>query len=239
MGNLFCGFAGLLAALNLNLPAAAWFVVAGALFDAVDGPAARALKINSPIGEQLDSLADVVTFGLLPAVLMHFLLLDSRAAWVYSVYIGSFPVFAMLPFVILAASAWRLARFNTGSPIQRKGFQGLPTPASALVVASLPLTLQYGDYFISGLNVIYISGVILNAWFIVLLSVGLSWMMVSKVPLFKLQFSGENKGRSILLAAISAVLFVVVQWAAALPIMVAYVVLSLLAKGPKEIENDI
>src|SRR5687768_8639102 len=93
--NLFCGFLGILCCLGGELTYAGILVFAGASFDVLDGLAARALKSNSPIGKQLDSLADCVTFGVLPAIIMHILLLKTNADWLHLVYIFNIPTLSL------------------------------------------------------------------------------------------------------------------------------------------------
>ena len=126
LANMACGIMAILYALNFgDLTAAFWFIAAAALLDFLDGFAARALKQYSEVGKQLDSLADVVSFGVAPSVIL------------YSVYISSGGTFewGISLFVLALFSALRLAKFNVDDS-QTDSFKGLPTPACALFVAA-------------------------------------------------------------------------------------------------------
>ncbi|RYD79423.1 MAG: phosphatidylserine synthase, partial [Sphingobacteriales bacterium] len=100
LGNLFCGFLGILFCLegDSNLAWGGMMVFAGATFDVFDGMSARMLKVNNPIGGELDSLADVVTFGLLPSVIVYKLLALSQVDWMYLFYTDDIPVLALISF---------------------------------------------------------------------------------------------------------------------------------------------
>lgn len=129
--NLSCGVASILLASQGQLTLACWLVFVGAAFDVLDGLAARALgQGGSEFGKQLDSLADMVTFGVAPAFVLLF-----RMNWSFS---GQDDPSALIPFLIPIASAWRLAKFNIDAR-QRSGFLGLPTPANALLWVSIVL----------------------------------------------------------------------------------------------------
>lgn len=137
--NLLLGCGAVVAALTGHPAAAAWIILSCSLLDFLDGLAARLLHATSPLGVQLDSMADLVSFGLAPAALVfHYL-----QGLVVALGEGSF--LSLLPFTaffLACASAWRLARFNT-APSGSDGFVGLPTPASALFFVSLPISLAH------------------------------------------------------------------------------------------------
>lgn len=164
----------------------AFFVFLGMLFDFLDGMSARVLKVQSPLGVQLDSLADMITFGLVPGIVMFQLLtMSETGGWNikmtepmngYSFY-GIVPFFG---FVITLSSAYRLARFNIDEN-QATSFIGLPTPANALLIISLPLILIFNGN--DALNTI-----ILNPWFLIVLTVISSLLLNAPIPLFALKF---------------------------------------------------
>lgn len=166
------------------------FIAAGALFDFCDGAAARLLRCPSPLGVQLDSLADMVSFGVAPAAILYTLLGRADGLWEWS----SAPAVRCAVFVLAAFSALRLARFNIDDS-QHEEFRGLPTPACAVFFASAAW---------SGL----LSGVPREG---LLLLAGLfSWLLISPVRMFSLKFRSlrfaDNRLRFIFLAAAAALL---------------------------------
>jgi CDP-diacylglycerol--serine O-phosphatidyltransferase len=171
--NLLCGCIALTFIFGGNLVVAAYFVGIAAVADFFDGLVARALRVSSPIGKDLDSLADMVSFGVVPGAIL-FKLLAHAAEYggmpVWSVYLG---------FIVSIFSALRLAKFNNDTR-QTTSFIGLPTPACTLVVASLPLILA-NDVF--GLK-----NIILNPLVLIALTVLLSGLLVAELPLFALKF---------------------------------------------------
>lgn len=203
--NLLSGCTGIVFVLEgRNLPAA-YFVWVAAVFDFADGFAARMLKVNSPVGKELDSLADVVSFGALPAFVLYKL--------------GQHLPFP-LPYTALAVAAFsalRLAVFNTDSS-QSDVFKGLPTPANALFITSLPLLPQT-----------------LLQWIeqpvpFVLLCVVSSLLLVSRIELFALKFKNFSwKGNEIRFTFIAfSVLLLALLKAIAIPIIILfYLVVSL------------
>lgn len=164
----------------------AFFVFLGMLFDFFDGLSARALKVQSPLGIQLDSLADMITFGLVPGIVMFQLLtMSETGGWntkmTETMNWNSF--YAILPFfgfAITLSSAYRLARFNIDEN-QATSFIGLPTPANALLIISLPLILMFNGN--DALNTI-----ILNPWFLIILTVLSSLLLNAPIRLFALKF---------------------------------------------------
>jgi CDP-diacylglycerol--serine O-phosphatidyltransferase len=205
--NLLCGCIGIVFVVNGNLNAAAYFVWIACVFDFFDGFAARMLKVSSPIGKELDSLADMVSFGLLPAMVMYRMLLESNA-YEY------LPYFA---FSIAIFSALRLAIFNIDET-QRDSFKGLPTPANALFITSLPLLT--GNIALA----------LFEAWILCVIVAVSSYLLVSGIPLFALKFKSfawnENKIRFTFL--ILSVLLLAVLKIAAIPVIILlYIALSL------------
>ena len=212
--NLLCGCLALTNIFAGHLEAGAWFVAAAALADFFDGLLARVLRVSSAIGKDLDSLADMVSFGVVPGAMLFKLLATDGAATPlgpYLPYVG---------FLVTIFSALRLAKFNNDTR-QTTSFVGLPTPACTLVVASLPLILSYDTF---GLR-----AVILNPIVLVGLTLLLSGLLVAELPLFALKFKNlrwaDNRRRFIFL--LLGVALVIGLQAAAVPLVVLlYVLLS-------------
>jgi CDP-diacylglycerol--serine O-phosphatidyltransferase len=154
---------------------AALFVLLGTFFDFFDGFLARKLNVASALGLQLDSLADMVTSGLVPGLIMFQLISQSLT--------GSEPYVDLLPYMgllITLGSAYRLANFNISTE-QKNYFIGLPTPANALLVLSFPLILEYQN------NEAF-NSVILNAWFLLALTLISTFLLNAPVKLMALKF---------------------------------------------------
>jgi CDP-diacylglycerol--serine O-phosphatidyltransferase len=190
--NLLCGCIALTFIFGGNLVLAAYFVGIAAVADFFDGLVARALRVSSPIGKDLDSLADMVSFGVVPGAIIYQLLAHPPVGlfphpysdFVYTIKAGTteFELPNLIPylgFVVSIFSALRLAKFNNDTR-QTTSFIGLPTPACTLVVASLPLILA-NDAF--GLR-----NFILNPLVLIGLTVLLSGLLVAELPLFALKF---------------------------------------------------
>lgn len=202
-GNLVSGCIGISLCYDDKLVLGAIMILVGATFDFFDGFAARMLKVSSPMGKELDSLADMVTFGVLPAVILFKLLQMTNPSWEY------LPYFA---FIIAAFSAIRLANFNIDER-QSDGFIGVPTPANALLVGSLPLILytypEYQDY-------------IVNQYLLIGIVIVMSYLLNAEIPLVSLKFKNfgwkGNEARFILIGV--SVLLLATLRVAALPLIV-------------------
>jgi CDP-diacylglycerol--serine O-phosphatidyltransferase len=213
--NLFFGCLALTQIFAGRLEVGGYFVAAAAAADFMDGLLARALRVSSAIGKDLDSLADMVSFGVVPGAILFQLLNKGGVT-------SGLPVW--LPyagFVVSLFSALRLAKFNNDTR-QTDSFIGLPTPACTLVVASLPLILA-SDRF--GLT-----GIILNPWVLLGLTVLLSGLLVAELPLFALKFKNlklaGNKRRFGFLALTAG--FLLALGVASVPLVVlCYVLLSI------------
>lgn len=209
LGNLLCGCAGLVAVAENNLPLAAYLIWAAAAFDFADGLAARALNAYSPIGGDLDSLADMVSFGALPGFIMFRMIegnVDSE--WTLLAYLG---------FSLAVFSALRLAIFNVDTR-QKDQFIGLPVPASALLISSLPL----GD-------LPAFRRLVQEPLVLILIIAMLSYLMVAPLPLLAFKFKsktwqGNEVKYTFLIAAL--VLFIFLKVVAIPIIIIAYLVLS-------------
>ncbi len=188
--------------------------MAGMVLDFSDGFAARLLRAYSNIGKDLDSLADVVTFGVAPGAIVFNLL---AAAGMTA--LPAFVIAALIP----AASALRLAKFNN-DPGQSATFRGMATPASAFTVISVVLASSYTDSRLPDL----MTG---SPWFMGLLSLFLAVMMLVNVPMFSLKFSSMGwKGNEerYIFAALSLLLLIIFRIAALPMIIAAYILISLL-----------
>ena len=214
---------------SFNIPEklsyAALFLYASALVDFLDGFVARFFKSSSEMGKQLDSLADVVSFGVAPGVIFYQLL---RMSFIREENGLDISIIWLLPaFLFAAAAAYRLARFNLDTS-QSYGFKGVPTPAAGLLVASLPLILHYGNRFID------VNEWLVNKWVLYTLIIVLSWLMVSRLPMIALKFKGlslKNDMPKLILLAIGVLTTVLVKWLAVPIIFIAYIILSLAFKN--------
>jgi CDP-diacylglycerol--serine O-phosphatidyltransferase len=164
-GNVFCGFYSMVAVLNEDYYFAAWAIAIGMIFDGLDGRIARLTKTTSAFGEQYDSLADIITFGMAPAFLAYAWVLKpfGRLGW-------------MAAFLFLLCAALRLARFNVTKPeIRSEYFIGLSSPAAAIVIASIVIAFE--DLFATRIN----------PFIMVMVVYALAFLMVSniKYPAFK------------------------------------------------------
>ncbi|WP_304141625.1 MULTISPECIES: CDP-alcohol phosphatidyltransferase family protein [Mesoflavibacter] len=230
--NLLCGSIAVVFVVNNHFTLAAIFVFLGIFFDFFDGLLARKLNVQSELGIQLDSLADMVTSGLVPGLIMYKLLelatntngITITDDWSDSLYWSGVNV-SFLPFLgllITLSSAYRLARFNIDED-QQTYFKGLPTPANALLVLSLPLILEFQNNDL-------INATILNPWFLVVLTLLSTYLLNSPIKLFALKFKSygfkTNAVRYIFLI-LSVVLLIVLQFAAIPLVILLYILLSL------------
>ena len=221
--NLFCGCIAVVFAVMNQLDFAAVFVFLGILFDFLDGFAARILNITSEIGVQLDSLADMVTSGVVPGIVMFQLLsMAQKDGWNLDLFgmhseVGVLPLFG---FLITLASAYRLANFNVDEN-QVSSFKGLPTPANALLILSLPLILMYQNNEVLG-------DLILNQWFLMALTLLSVFLLNSKIALFSLKFKGsgfKENGVKYLFLIGSLVLLLTMKFLA-IPVIIAFYILT-------------
>jgi CDP-diacylglycerol---serine O-phosphatidyltransferase len=213
---------------QVRLPEKIWqgalFIFAAAVIDFLDGFLARLFKASSAMGEQLDSLSDVVSFGVAPGMIFYQLLRRSLAQDQDAMDIS---FLALLPaFIFTCAAAWRLAKFNI-STNQSDSFRGIPSPAAGLVVASFPLIIWYG-YF--GLD-----RFLINQWVLYGLILLLSWLMVSNFRFMAMKFKNwsfaDNKLKYILVI-LSAVAIFTLEWLAVPVIFLLYIILSVFSKEP-------
>lgn len=204
---------GLVWAFEQHLDWAAYAIVVSALFDFLDGMLARLLKAYSEIGKELDSLADVVSFGVLPSVIVFQLVKQSGTEIFWLPY---------LAFSIAVFSALRLAKFNIDTR-QAENFIGLPTPANALLLGSFPLIIASDE--------LGIGAVIKQPHVLAIFCVLMSALLVSEIPLFSLKFKQWSiKGNEFKIALIflSLILFLLLKFAAVPFIIGVYILLSMI-----------
>ncbi len=212
----------------IDIPEKIWmaslFIGLAALVDFLDGFVARLFNASSEMGKQLDSLADVVSFGVAPSMIIYQFLRMSYAHEENGIDVS---ILYLIPVFILAgASAYRLAKFNLDHS-QQYGFKGLPTPAMGLLVASMPLIYWHGEYE-------FVTGLLLNKWFLYAITIVLSWLMVSNIPMMAMKFknfSVKSNLPKLILLIIAVIAAVFLHWIAVPVIFIAYILLSLIYKN--------
>ncbi len=213
--NLICGCIAAYHAFAGRYEWAFAFIIAGAVFDFFDGFAARLLKVSSPIGKELDSLADVVTFGVAPATIL-FALLSELPALTSNDFVNQILPFSA--FLIAALSALRLAKFNLDER-QTGSFIGLPTPANALFWSAL----------VVGAHDLIVSHVWM--WWLLLVGILLScYLLVAELPMFALKFKSfgwKGNGLKYSFILLSAVLLILLGWAGFSAVILCYILLSI------------
>ena len=209
LGNLLCGVIACYYAAKGALPCAALFICLGIFLDFFDGMAARLLGVASPLGKELDSLADVVTSGVAPGIILYRLLrVVSPYSWM-----------AYFAFLMPLFAAYRLAKFNIDSR-QSHSFLGLPTPANALIWVGLALTSTLS------------TGNLAFALALVVVSLATNVLMVSEMPMFSLKVNFKdmswrsNSVQYLFLVGCAAIVVVTRQWYAVSLIILWYIILS-------------
>lgn len=209
---------------SFNIPEkitwAAICIIIAAVIDFLDGSVARLLKATSEMGKQLDSLSDVVSFGVAPAMILYQLLKFSFAREENGLEISI--LWLMPAFILACAAAYRLAKFNLDTN-QLFSFKGVPVPAVGLLIASFPLILHFNT--MSGVN-----SFLLNKWFLYALIILLSYLMVSNHRMMSLKFSDfsfSNNIPKIILLVIAIIAALFLQWVAVPVVFIFYVLLSL------------
>jgi len=232
--NLLCGCVAIIFAVSGDLVSASFFAFAGIFLDFFDGLAARVLNAQSQVGLQLDSLADVVTSGVLPGIVMVQLLSEALTGTsldisaIFSDTANSTSIESYLPFIgllIAVASGYRLAKFNVDTR-QTTSFIGLPVPANTLLILSLPLIIS----FQAGQQ---ITEVILTPWFLIIITLVSCVLLNAEIPLFGLKFKTWNfKDNAVrYLFLIASILLLVVLKFIAIPIIIfLYILVSLFWK---------
>ena len=218
--NLFCGCIAMVFALNKEFEMAFYFVSLGIFLDFFDGFFARLFQVSSPLGLQLDSLADMVTSGVVPGIVMYQLMGSSsgypKLGWV----VEPFP---FVGFLITLGSCYRLANFNIDTR-QTDSFIGLPTPANALFILSLPLVLRNLDSF-------FVLELLTNPFVLIGITLLSVYMLNAEIPLFSLkikQMSIKKNALQIGFLLSSVVLIASFQYAGIPLVIVLYVLLSVI-----------
>jgi CDP-diacylglycerol--serine O-phosphatidyltransferase len=200
---------------------ASFFIGLAALVDFLDGLVARLFKATSPMGKELDSLADVVSFGVAPGMILYQLLRLSFAGQEDGLDVS---VGWLLPALLIpCAAAYRLARFNIDDA-QQYGFKGVPTPAAGLLIASLPLISWYT-------NSRLVEAALLNKWVLYALILLIAYLMVSNLPLMAIKFKDSSvKGNlpKLLLVVLAVVSAIFLRWLAVPVVFVFYIIVSLM-----------
>ena len=209
-----------------NMEMALLFIIIGALFDFCDGLSARLTHVSSPVGKELDSLADVVTFGVAPSAMVFSMLQEtfnrylSLHSYTDNMGAGMLSVIPMLAFVMAAFSALRLAKFNLDTR-QTTSFIGLPTPANALFWASI--VVGFGSDIV---------GYGIKAIVVTLLMVAVScWLLISEIPMFALKFKHYKwKGNEVkyIFIVLALALIALLCEKAFAPVIALYVLMSVI-----------
>ena len=216
--NLLCGCIAMVFVSKSDFEMAFYFVCLGIFLDFFDGFFARLLKVSGPLGLQLDSLADMVTSGLVPGYVMFFMLSNSQHE------ISASPLLPYLGFIVTMGSCYRLAVFNIDTR-QTNSFIGLPTPANALFVLSLPLVLKYSDSLV-------MLEVLTNQWVLMVITLFSAYILNAEIPLFSLKvkkFSFKHNALQIVFLSFSFLLLVFFQYAGIPLIIISYVLLSIVS----------
>ncbi len=214
----------------IDIPEKIWlaslFIGLAAVVDFLDGFVARLFKATSDMGKQLDSLADLVSFGVAPGLILYQFL---RLTIAQEEGALDTSIVSLLPALLIpVAAAWRLARFNLDAG-QAYTFKGLPVPAVGLFVAALPLIYW-------NINEDWVLDVLLNQWVLYGIILLLSGLMVSSIPMLSLKFEDytlKNNIPKIVLVAIAVGSFLLLSWVAVPVVVISYVILSLIFKPKK------
>lgn len=218
--NLLCGTLATIFAVDGHFELTAFFVALGVFLDFFDGFFARILKVSGELGKQLDSLADMVTSGVVPGIVLFSLLGYEKQG------LDEFSSFSAIPLIgllVTIAACYRLANFNLDTR-QSESFIGLPTPAMSLFVVSLPLIQMHSE-------IDFIRELIGNTYFLISISIFFSFLMNSKLHLFSLKFKNytlkENLFKYILI--VLSVIFLITMKFLAVPIIIlCYLLLSII-----------
>jgi len=216
LSNAFAGCCALAATYAEQFLWVAILVGVGLMADFLDGAVARALRVKSEIGKQLDSLADMITFGAVPGAVFYQLLNQNLPA--ESTVLN---IFALPGFLFTVFAGYRLAKFNIDNR-QSLSFIGLPTPAATIFVLGLLLIAHFDSFGFRQM--------VLQPWLLYLCIAALSWLMVSELPMFSLKFARfQWQGNEIkfIFAAISLVLLLLLREAALVVIILFYVLISI------------
>ena len=214
--NLLCGCIALMFATQPDFELAFLFVCLGIFLDFFDGFFARLFKVTGPLGVQLDSLADMVTSGVVPGIIMYVMLSNASHA-TYLPYLG---------FIITLGSCYRLAKFNIDER-QTDSFIGLPTPANAIFIMSLPLVLQHTDSLL-------LLEALVTPWVLLVITFFSAFMLNAEIPLFSLKiknFSLRNNAVQLIFLALSILLLAFLQYTGIPLVIILYILMSLISNA--------
>ncbi len=211
----------------IDIPEKIWmaslFIGLAGVVDFLDGFVARLFKATSEMGKQLDSLADVVSFGVAPSLIIWQFLRMAYAKETDGIEVS---IIWLAPALFIAcAAAYRLAKFNIATD-QSYGFKGVPTPAIGLLIACFPLI-----YWNPQSEMIF--NLLKNKWVLYVIVIVLSWLMVSNLPIMALKFKDftlKNNLPKLILLAVALIAAILLQWLAVPIVFVVYIILSLVFK---------
>ena len=201
------------------------FIMIAATIDFLDGFVARLFNAISAIGKELDSLADVVSFGVAPATILYQLLRFSFAREENGLEVSM--IWLLPAFILSCAGAYRLAKFNLDET-QSYNFRGLPIPAVGLLIASFPLILHFNAAMFG------IGNLLINKWVLYCLIIFLSYLMLSNIPFMGMKFKDytiKNNIPKVILIVLAVISAVFLQWLAVPVIFLFYIILSLVYKN--------
>ncbi|MCZ8229318.1 CDP-alcohol phosphatidyltransferase family protein [Flavobacterium sp.] len=220
--NLFCGCIAITFVVQQRFEMAFYFVCLGIFLDFFDGFFARLFQVASPLGLQLDSLADMVTSGVVPGLTMFYMMLEAFGLQISDPFSGQYAL-AFLGFLVTLGSCYRLANFNIDTR-QTDSFIGLPTPANALFILSLPLVVRHFDSFM-------VFELLSNYGVLLAISIGSAYILNAEIPLFSLKVKKltikDNK-LTFFFLIVSLLLLVTLQFLGIPLVILFYVFLSMI-----------
>jgi CDP-diacylglycerol--serine O-phosphatidyltransferase len=220
--NLFCGCIAITFVVQQRFEMAFYFVCLGIFLDFFDGFFARLFQVASPLGLQLDSLADMVTSGVVPGLTMFYMMLEAFGLQISDPFTGQYAL-AFSGFLVTLGSCYRLANFNIDTR-QTDSFIGLPTPANALFVLSLPLVVNYSNSFM-------VFELLSNYGVLLAISIGSAYILNAEIPLFSLKvkkLTVKDNKLTFFFLAVSLLLLVTLQFLGIPLVILFYVFLSVI-----------
>ena len=220
--NLFCGCIAITFVVQQQFEMAFYFVCLGIFLDFFDGFFARLFQVSSPLGLQLDSLADMVTSGVVPGLTMFYMMLEAFGLQISDPFSGQYAL-AFLGFLVTLGSCYRLANFNIDTR-QTDSFIGLPTPANALFILSLPLVVRHFDSFM-------LFELLSNYGVLLAISIGSAYILNAEIPLFSLKVKNltfQDNKLTFFFLAVSLLLLVTLQYLGIPLVILFYIFLSIL-----------
>jgi len=220
--NLFCGCIAVTFVVQQQFEMAFYFVCLGIFLDFFDGFFARLFQVASPLGLQLDSLADMVTSGVVPGLTMFYMMLGAFGLQISDPFTSQYAL-AFLGFLVTLGSCYRLANFNIDTR-QTDSFIGLPTPANALFILSLPLVIRHFDSFM-------VFELLSNYGVLLAISIGSAYILNAEIPLFSLKvkkLTVKDNKLTFFFLAVSLLLLVTLQFLGISLVILFYVFLSII-----------